>query len=52
MANTDIVNVIITTTADMIEYLLPIIAIMSGITFILTFLLSVTLGWGNRTFKA
>lgn len=38
MANTDVINLIISTTADYFTYMLPIIAVMGGITFIVSFL--------------
>jgi len=51
MASSDVVDLIIVTTADFMHYMLPIIGVMAGITFIVSFLLSATLGWGRRTFK-
>lgn len=51
MANDQVVNEIISTTANMLEYMLPVIAIISGLTFIVTFLLYVTVGFGRRTFR-
>lgn len=51
MANTDVINLIISTVADYFTYMLPVIALMAGITFMVSFLMSVTLGMGRRTFK-
>lgn len=51
MANTDVINEIITMTADMMTYMLPVIAVLAGITLMISFLLSVTIGMGRRTFK-
>ncbi len=44
MANSDIIDIIIQTTADSLHYLLPVIAILSGIMLILSFLFKVTIG--------
>lgn len=51
MANSDVVNLIISATTNMVTYMLPIIALMTGITFIFTFLVSITVGLGRRTFR-
>ena len=51
MANTDVVNLIISTTADFFMYMLPIIAVMSGIIFLVTWLMSITIGLGRKTFR-
>jgi hypothetical protein len=50
MANSDIIDLIIQTTANMLTYMLPVIAICSGLTLILSFLYSVTLGSVKRIF--
>lgn len=50
MANEEIINLIIQTTADMLVYMLPVIAILSGITLILSFLYAVTLGSVKKIF--
>lgn len=52
MANTEVINLILETTADMLQYMLPIIGILSGIIFIVSFLLYLTVGLGRRVFKA
>lgn len=51
MANTDIINLILTTTADAVTYLLPVLALMTGIVFIFSFLHSITIGSVRKTFK-
>jgi hypothetical protein len=51
MASSDVVNQIISMTQDFLTYMLPIIAILSGINFMVTWLMSVTMGLGRRTFK-
>lgn len=43
MANTDVINLILSTTSSMLIYMLPVIAILSGIMLILSFLLHVTI---------
>lgn len=43
MANTDIINLIIETTSSMLVYMLPVIAVLSGIMLILSFLIEVTI---------
>lgn len=52
MANTEIITTIMTMTQSYFTYMLPIIGVMSAITFIVTWFHSVTLGMGRRTFKA
>ena len=51
MANTDVINVIVDLTADYFTYMLPIIALLAGLSFIVSFLFSVTMGLGRRTFR-
>jgi len=51
MANSDIIDIIITNVADMLVYLLPVIALLSGIIFMVSFLLYITIGLGRRTFR-
>lgn len=51
MANTEVVTVIIETVGDMLVYLLPVIGVMTGLTFITSFLLYVTLGQSRRIFR-
>ncbi len=51
MANTDVIEIILNMTREYLFYMLPIIAILSGITFIFSMLYSVTLGLGRRTFR-
>jgi len=51
MANTDVINLIVSTTASYFTYMLPIIGVLAGISFIVSFFYAVTLGMGRRTFK-
>lgn len=51
MANTEIVDLIIQQTADMLTYMLPVIGIMAGIIFMISWLMSITIGLGRRTFR-
>lgn len=51
MANTEIINLIIETTADMFLYMLPVIGVMMGITYITSFILHVTVGTARRAFR-
>lgn len=43
MANTEVIDKILTVTGEMLVYMLPVIALLSGITLILSFLLHVTI---------
>lgn len=51
MANSEVVNLIVSTTAEYFVYMLPIIGILAGITFMVSFLMAVTFGMGRRAFK-
>jgi len=51
MANTEVVQIIIDTTASSLLYLLPVIAVLSGINFIVTWLMSITFGLARRSFR-
>lgn len=51
MANTDVINTIISMCQDYFSYMLPVIAVLAGIVFIVNFLLYVTIGLGKHTFK-
>lgn len=44
MANSEIINLIIQTTADMVTYMLPVMAFLSGLVFILSFFYQATFG--------
>lgn len=50
MSNTEIISLIIEMTRDSLEFMLPIIAVLSAIHFLLSFLIHVTMGWSKRTF--
>ena len=51
MASSDVVVLIIEFTLSALTYLLPVIAILAGINFIVTWLMSLTMGLGKRTFR-
>lgn len=51
MANGDIVNLILSMTGEFLTYMLPIVAIMSGIVFVVTWFTTLLLGIGRRTFR-
>lgn len=51
MASEEIVVKIIEMTSTMLVYMLPVIAILAGINFIVTWLMSITMGLGKRTFR-
>ncbi len=48
MANTEVIDIIIETTAEMLIYMLPVIALLSGFMLILSFLLHVTINSVKR----
>lgn len=43
MANTEIVDLVLSMTSEMFTYMLPIIGIMTGVVFITSFLFDVTI---------
>lgn len=51
MASAEVVTTIIDLVKDMLTYMMPIIALMSGIMFCITWFHSVVFGFGRRTFK-
>lgn len=51
MASSDVVNLIVSVATDSMTYMLPIIAVLAGINFIVSWLMSVTMGLGRRTFR-
>jgi hypothetical protein len=51
MASADVVTQIINMVQDFLTYMLPIIAVLAGINFLITWLMSVTMGLGRRTFR-
>lgn len=51
MANVEIITTIINLVKDMMTYMLPIIALLAGINFMLTWFMSVIFGHGRRAFK-
>jgi len=42
---------LIATISEMMVYLLPILGILAGVNLVLTWLMSLTVGLGRRTFK-
>lgn len=51
MANSAVVDLIVSTVTDAMTYMLPIIALLAGINFIVSWFMSVTMGLGRRTFR-
>lgn len=51
MASADVITTILELVRDMLLYLLPVIAVLSGLTFIMTFFMNAVMGWGRRTFR-
>lgn len=51
MANSEIINLIIQTVADSIHYLLPIIGLLAGLNFIISWLMQVLFGSGRVGLK-
>jgi len=51
MANSEVVNLILTTTSDFFTYMMPIIGILAGISFVVSFFFTVVMGMGRRTFR-
>lgn len=51
MASSEVVDLIIAMVQDYFEYMLPIIGVLAGITFITSFLMYLTMGLGRRVFK-
>jgi type III secretory pathway component EscS len=51
MASADVVQTIISLVTDTLTYMLPVIAVLAGINFVITWIMSITFGFGRRTFK-
>lgn len=51
MANSEVVQLIITMTSEFMTYMLPIIATLAGITLVLSFFIYVTLGSARTIFN-
>jgi len=51
MANSAVIDLIIDTTTQMFLYMMPVIGVMMGITYITTFVLHVTVGTARRAFR-
>jgi len=51
MASSEVLNLIIGYAGEAFVYLLPIIAFLAGLNFIVTWIMSLTMGLGKRTFR-
>lgn len=51
MTNTEVVTAIVQLFVDMLDFMVPIIGVLAGLSFVLTWITSVTLGAGRRTFR-
>jgi hypothetical protein len=51
MASADVVSQILEFAGTSFVYLLPVIGILAGINFIFTWVMSLTMGLGRRTFR-
>jgi hypothetical protein len=51
MTNTQVVGEIIAMTQDFLTFMLPVIGVLAGITFVMTLFFNVTLGFGRRIFR-
>lgn len=51
MTNTEVVSQLVTIFGEFITFMLPIIGLMAGLSFIVTWLMYLTVGIGRRVFK-
>lgn len=51
MTSGEVVAEIIGMVQDFLTFMLPIIGVLAGLTFVLSFFFSVTMGLGRRTFR-
>lgn len=51
MANTDLVVMILETASSFFVYMLPVIGILAGLNFVVSWVMSLTMGMGKRTFR-
>jgi hypothetical protein len=51
MANEAVITTLIDMIGEMLVYMLPVIAFLAGVTFMVTWFMSVVFGMGRRTFK-
>ncbi len=51
MANSEVITTLIDMIGEMLLYLLPVIAFLAGVNFMVTWFMSVVFGMGKRTFK-
>lgn len=52
MAGPDVVNEIVSATVGYLSYMLPIIGVLAGITFVASFLYYLFFHFGDRTFRS
>jgi hypothetical protein len=51
MASQDVVQAIINMTANFMQYMLPIIGVLGGLSFVISLLFSTVFGLSRRTIK-
>jgi hypothetical protein len=51
MASADMVNLLLSFVGDTMTYMIPIIAVLAGLNFIITWFMSVVFGLGRQSFK-
>lgn len=51
MTNTEVVTQLVTIFGEFITFMLPIIGLMAGLAFVVTWLMYITVGIGRRVFK-
>jgi hypothetical protein len=51
MTNTEVVTTIVDLFVQMLDFMVPVIGALAGISFVLTWLTSITMGAGRRTFR-
>jgi hypothetical protein len=52
MANAEIIAIIIDLVKEMMVYMLPIIALLAGINYMVTWFMGVVFGHGRKAFRA
>lgn len=50
MTNTDVINIILDMVREYFVYMIPVIGVLAGIVFVVSFFMSVVFGAGRRTF--
>jgi hypothetical protein len=51
MASSEVVTLLLTTAQSFLAYMMPVIAMFAGITFIVSWFMNVVFGIGRRTFR-